>query len=248
MTIPKLVATAFLHCRIKNTSELPLIAGTSLIFHRLSHLLITVSRSCKYLLRWDIRLQIINPGLQPTRKLSCSLGVDSSTRVIYHPQKKVSKKIEGWTLSKTIPTDVTSFTQRISVKNTHATPIARLVIRDHVPISQEARFGVNVIKPSDLGPLVTDSTAKMEHGRTLTSRISGEVVARWAQRNEEDGESGGSKGDGVIEWICSALKDKVDVELAWEVLTPHDMDWVSVQTPSVPAVGFSGDVRHPFVS
>jgi len=62
---------------------------------------------------------------------------------------------------------------------------------------------------------------------TLVAQVDKGVAARWAQKKDEEGGSGGSKGDGIIEWVCSDVKSgtTLDLELGYEVAAPHDWEW-----------------------
>ena len=88
-----------------------------------------------------------------------------------------------------------------------------------------------------LGPAVPSSSALnsssigpsgVKGAETLTAQVQKNLVARWAQKDEENGGSGGSKEDGVLEWIGTDVKDTLDIELAYEVVAPADLTWANV--------------------
>lgn len=137
-------------------------------------------------------------------------------------------------------TSVTTFKQRITIKNTRATSIGRLIVQDRVPVSEDARIKVSVLQPpeSALGPvsgpfsdskavssLVGGSSSKGTAGQTMWANVDKNVLARWAQKDEEGGGSGGAKGDGVIEWIATDLRETLDLNLAYEIGAPVDVRW-----------------------
>jgi len=130
---------------------------------------------------------------------------------------------------------VTNFRQRMTIKNTRPTSISRLIVQDRVPVSEDTMIKVAVLKPSEkaIGP-VTGQTGGAVAGSvsksgvptpTLVQNVDKDVIARWAQKDDENGGSGGARGDGVVEWIVSDLRDTVDIELAYEITTPADVRW-----------------------
>lgn len=179
------------------------------------------------------------PSVSPQESFSCSLGVDPSIRVTVHPQKKVVRTTGGGLMNMSSKSDVTSFTQRISIKNTRPTTVNRLIVKDQVPLSEDSRIVVTVTKPSDkiigppdasnsmVGTISKASSSGSGETSTLVQEIQRGVIARWAQKNEDAGGTGGSKGDGVVEWICSDVGKALDLDLEYEVSAPHDVRWVS---------------------
>lgn len=182
------------------------------------------------------------PDVSPQESFTCSLGVDPSVRITYHPQSKVSSTAGGGLMS--TKTKITAFKQRITIKNTRAASIARLVVQDRIPVSEDSRIKVAVHQPSEkaIGPVAGPGSSS--HGgasnssslgasalsknadQVLVEKISKNVVARWAQKEEEDGGSGGARGDGVIEWIATELTDTLDLNLSYDVSAPIDVRWV----------------------
>ncbi|KAF8315712.1 hypothetical protein DL93DRAFT_2166671 [Clavulina sp. PMI_390] len=213
ITVPRSLPSAFLQCRIKNASSYTLIGGPSSVF-----------------LDGNFVAKSNVPDVSPSESFTCSLGVDPAVRITYHPQSKVLTTVGKKGLSSILnsnnpKTTVTAFKQRITIKNTRAsTAIAKLVVQDRAPVSEDATIKVTVSQPNEgaLGPVtgvvareVSPTTSIKE--QVWVDQISKNVVARWAQKDEEDGGSGGARGDGVIEWIVSDLKDSLDLHLAYEV-------------------------------
>jgi hypothetical protein len=179
------------------------------------------------------------PDVSPQESFFCSLGVDPSVRITFHPQKKIKSSTGGGLLSS--KSSVTQFRQRITIKNTRSTSIARLVVRDLVPLSEDARIKLTMISPPEkaIGPAVPSVVNASGSGaigtfkgadvaETLTAQIEKGVVARWAQKDDEGGGSGGSREDGVIEWIGTDIKDVLNLELVYEVTAPADLAWTNV--------------------
>lgn len=165
------------------------------------------------------------PNVSPQETFSCSLGVDPSIRITYHPQKKGVSTTGGSVLLRSQKADVTAYGQRISIENTRPTTISRLIVRDQVPISEDARIKVSLIDPNEkqIGPM--DSSAQSSAGLSnqAVSRGQPAVVARWAQKNEDG--TGGPKGDGVIEWICTDVGEQLDINLSYEISAPQNLRW-----------------------
>lgn len=126
-------------------------------------------------------------------------------------------------------TDATSYSTRITVKNTRSWSIPRLVLQDQVPVSEDERIKVILVKPSGeaLGPIVPPVSmfpdTKRETAPTMVANVKPGVIARWSQKSDKGGGSGGTKGDGILEWICEDVKDELDVELVWDVSAPEGL-------------------------
>ena len=172
------------------------------------------------------------PDVSPQETFACSLGVDPSVRITYHPVKKIKSTTRGGLM--TAKTSVTSYRQRMTIKNARQISISRLVVKDHVPLSEDERIKVVVTQPPEraLGPAVPSPSRTLTSGagiaETLTAQVQKNLVARWAQKDEENGGSGGSKEDGVLEWIGTDVMDTLDIELAYEVVAPTDVQWANV--------------------
>jgi len=172
------------------------------------------------------------PDVSPQEYFSCSLGVDPSVRITYHPQKRNMRTQGSTILSKASKRQITTVNQRIRIKNTRSSTIYRLIVRDQVPNSEDSRVKVTVIKPDEkfIGApsqsySISGSGASSGNER-LHYVVQKGVVAQWAQKNEdESGGSGGARGDGVIEWICSELEAVLDLELEYEVSVPPGLSW-----------------------
>ena len=83
-------------------------------------------------------------------------------------------------------------------------------------------------RPPIRRPLATSpSLVRVLGGEGITdpvwAKVKPGVRARWAQKSERDGGTGGSRGDGVVEWWCEDVKGELDIELAWEVESPQDV-------------------------
>ncbi|KAF8310769.1 hypothetical protein DL93DRAFT_2230081 [Clavulina sp. PMI_390] len=205
VSVPRSLPSAFLQCRMKNESSYTLIAGPSAVFFDGNF----VARS-------------FIPDVSPSELFTCSLGIDPAVRITFPPQIKVVTSREKQAISSrrrinSPKTTVTLYEQHFSIRNTRPSKsISTLVVKDRVPVSENADIQVTLLHPSAdaLGP-VTGAAAKesalMEHvgEPEPVDHISKNVIARWA-----------CKGDGMIEWVVTDLHDSVDLHIAFEVACP----------------------------
>ncbi|KIO24799.1 hypothetical protein M407DRAFT_25852 [Tulasnella calospora MUT 4182] len=213
ITIPKLQQTAFLRCKVKNTSQYVFLPGPSSVFMDNNFV-------CKSSM----------PAVSPQESFSTSLGVDPSIKITYHPLQKKTKTSAGNLLSS--KTDITSFTQRITVKNTRSTAASPVFIKDQIPVSEDNDFKVILTEPREMGP------AKE---RREVSVLPGAVKARWAFHGDNAEEQsvgskvlgsfgkGGVEEEGAIEFVCDLGVGKtIDVTVAYEVSGPAGQQWVKL--------------------
>ncbi|KAF8324088.1 hypothetical protein DL93DRAFT_2092711 [Clavulina sp. PMI_390] len=234
ITVPRALTSAFIRCRIRNSSTYEFINGPGSVF-----------------IDGNFTSRTHLPSVSPGESFSCSLGVDPSLRITYHPIKKIVTSTSAGliaALSNKKENQTMTFRQRITIKNTRLGPVPRLIVQDQVPVSEDSKVKITVLQPNEkgLGPLNPSAASAMAGGAgsgasvtstsslkgspggseaTLTTNVSKNVIARWAQKSDEKGGSGGSKGDGIIEWICTDLLDTVDLELAHELSAPIDLLW-----------------------
>lgn len=100
-----------------------------------------------------------------------------------------------------------------------------MILKDQVPVSEDARFKVNVLDPRELVTLGTVSkNSNTSTGESVAVAGLRGVRVRWAQKNEDG--SGGDAGNGVVEWICDVgASSKFDITLSWEVNAPGGVKW-----------------------
>ena len=132
-------------------------------------------------------------------------------------------------------TTCTAFEQGISIKNTRLTTIHRLLLKEQVPVSHDARIKVTLIEPRVL------ATASKMSAASAGVQISKGVRARWLPRNEDSNnmsakaasaiaaaneELDAESAHGLMEWICEIEpSSSVDLVLAWEVSAPSGLEW-----------------------
>ncbi|KAG8951561.1 hypothetical protein FRC04_005847 [Tulasnella sp. 424] len=230
IAVPKEQTSAFLRCQVKNTSQYPLLDGPSSVF--MDNNFVCKSRI---------------PDVSPQETFSTSLGADPSIRITYHPLSKVARNSSGGLLSS--KHDISSFVQRITVKNTRTTAVSPLFIKDQIPVSVNSAYKVTLNEPQELGVPKDRKEVQVATG----------VKARWARKGasdadidaeEKEKEAGGSKfgtiasrkepsdsvsdpgvsgveEEGVLEWVCNIDGGKgVDLTLSWDIVSPAGQPWV----------------------
>ncbi|KAG8947132.1 hypothetical protein FRC04_010983 [Tulasnella sp. 424] len=213
VTIPKLQQTVFLRCQVKNTSQYVFLPGPSSVFMDNNFV-------CKSSM----------PAVSPQESFSTSLGIDPSIKVTYHPLQKKTKTSAGNLLSS--KTDITTFTQRITIKNTRSTGVSPLFVKDQIPVSEDADFKVNLTEPREMG---------LAKERKEVPVLPGAVKARWAFHGDNTEESstgskilgsfgkGGVEEEGAIEFVCDVGVGKtIDVTVAYDVTAPAGQQWVKL--------------------
>ncbi|KAI9346082.1 hypothetical protein DFJ73DRAFT_838265 [Zopfochytrium polystomum] len=198
VTVPKALATVFLQCKVKNTSDYPLLPGQSSVFFGNSF----VAKSSI-------------PLVAPHESFSVSLGEDSAVRVTYHP--RIKRLLQPTSALFTASISTTYYSQGITVHNARLTPLRRLVVRDQLPVSADAKIKVNVLAPAEM-PVGPDSW--------MGATVRDGVRARYAQKNDES-PSDGDAGNGIVEWLCANVAPAAvfDLTLAWEISAPLEMHW-----------------------
>lgn len=248
ITVPRKLTSTFLRCRIQNSSTFELISGlwnrstisTPVLMISLLRIIPTLGDGSVFI-DGNFASKTSIPNVSPQETFTCSLGVDPSIRITYHPQKKISTSNSGGlmaAISNNKSNNVTTYRQRITLKNTRSSPVGRLIVQDQVPLAEDSRLKVMVHQPLEkaLGPVAGPSNVstssigssglvKSASELTLLAPVKKNIVARWAQKSDEKGGSGGSRQDGIIEWVCTDLMDTVDLELVYDVSAPADLKW-----------------------
>lgn len=147
----------------------------------------------------------INKNVNPQESFSTSLGVDPAIRITYHPQQKRTKTSSGSLLGP--KSDISSCTQRITVKNTRSSSVAPLYVKDQVPVSEDDGVKVIVQEPAALGTVNERKEVQVASG----------IKARWAYKENEDN----VEDEGVVVFVCDvAPAESLDLTLSWDILTP----------------------------
>ena len=144
------------------------------------------------------------------------LGVDTALKVSYTSRSRTEHEPPR---NFAEPTKTTTRTAATSVTNTHAFDIARLVVRDAIPLGDEgARVRVALRKPEGLVTAKDGVDVRVAIGGTDAT----DVRVRWTKVEEG---RGGEK-DGMYEWVCGVpAGKKVRLETEWEVKAPSNLRW-----------------------
>jgi hypothetical protein len=168
--------------------------------------------------------------------------------VTYHPRVKKTRTQGG--LLSTRTTILTNY-QKITIKNTRASTINRLLALDQIPVSGDQRIGITLIEPAQLefgGRNTIGTSSNTLIGSSVggaggkfaipaEAKIAKGVSVRWKVADEDDPETAsmeetsGPPGldgvrEGMLEWICEIPNGKsVDLSLVWEVSAPSRLNW-----------------------
>ncbi|KAJ3888421.1 hypothetical protein GG344DRAFT_53665, partial [Lentinula edodes] len=138
--VPKVDTRIHLNAKIKNASEYALIPGKASVYV-----------DGTFIARTDV------PASGPDETFDCSLGLDSSIKITYHPlSTKIIHRtpftgftgINSLSTFGTTKTTTTLYSQRITVVNTKRVSIDAMKILDRVPVSEDERIKVKVLKPT----------------------------------------------------------------------------------------------------
>ncbi|KAF8999144.1 hypothetical protein BDQ17DRAFT_1361423 [Cyathus striatus] len=182
---------------IQNNSEYPLLKGAANIY---------VDGS--FVARSEI------PYVSPRERFNCTLGVDPSIRVVYHPRDKIRSQTGFYSKSNNH-----TFTQRISLVNTKSCAVANIKVVDHIPVSEESTIAVKLLSPalSQIDP----ASEKNKVDMSKSVEVGRGIVAQWEQDDDDDIDKLGT--DGKLSWVFSIpAQGKVDLMLSWEVVAPAD--------------------------
>ncbi|KAG7089263.1 hypothetical protein E1B28_010961 [Marasmius oreades] len=203
-SIPKGDSTALVKAQLRNTSEYPLLPSTANVYvddalHARSGI----------------------PGVPPTSTFECTLGLDPSLRITYHPAVKHSSTTGFYNKSRAY-----NHIQRITIHNMKHLPLKNLKIFDHMPIPENPQVSVKLINPALRLP-----GPGMESGNKAipSVKVSEGVVAQWAGSDEPDADVRNLGKDGKISWLCDLpAQGTIELVLQWEVLTPPDAQIVGL--------------------
>ncbi|GAW08028.1 mucoidy inhibitor a [Lentinula edodes] len=167
--VPKIDTRVHLNAKIKNVSEYALIPGKASVYV-----------DGTFIARTDV------PASGPDETFDCSLGLDSSVKITYHPlSSKITHRtpftgftgINSLSTFGTTKTTTTLYSQRITVVNTKRGSIAAMKILDRVPVSEDERIKVKVLTPTELeqSKLAMIFDGKIGRGQSH-SRVQNEAI------------------------------------------------------------------------
>ncbi|KAF8150427.1 hypothetical protein BJ912DRAFT_1016763 [Pholiota molesta] len=215
----------YMKAKIKNESEYMFIPGPANVYVDKSFIATTTM-----------------PSVSPEETFDCSLGLDRSIRVTYHPREK--KATQTGFVKKS---SSTTYAHRITLANTKSTAIKNLKVIDSIPVSQDERIEIKLLSPSLSPPSADalarkDSTAadgdadshstkgtKMASSRQKIMRVllpnqssKGNIVAQWDGIDDPDVDQETVGKNGRVRWIVSlAPQESVTLALKYEVSFPE---------------------------
>jgi len=193
--VPKKDTKTHLKAKIKNASEYTFLRGQSSIYVDGSF----ISKS-------EV------PLVSPEESFDCSLGVDPSIRVTYHPRSKKVSQSGFYT-----KTTNHIFSQRITIFNTKTLPIENLKIIDQVPVSEDSAITVKLVNPA----LKLPGEVGGVDPKASPLKVASGVIAQWHGADEESVEAAVLGRDGKLDWVCNMLaQEKIGLVLQWEVTAP----------------------------
>ncbi|KAF4579590.1 hypothetical protein EYR40_000229 [Pleurotus pulmonarius] len=207
VVVPKLDKRVHLKAKVKNASEYTLLPGEGSIYVDGSF----ISKS-------------VIPSVGPQGSFDCSLGVDPSIDVTYHPLSKNISKSGFYTKNSKY-----SYNQRITISNTKTKPVDNLKIVERIPVSEDSQITVKLINPSlTLPSSGTDTVAlpfgnadkgkDTEHPLMPPVKVSTGVAAQWDGADDPQGDITALGKDGKLNWLCSIPpQSTTNVSLQWEV-------------------------------
>ncbi|KAF8199017.1 hypothetical protein BJ912DRAFT_1020342 [Pholiota molesta] len=228
-TIPKVDAKIYMKAKIKNESEYMFIPGPANVYVDKSFIATTTMSA-----------------VSPEETFDCSLGLDRSIRVTYHPLEK--KATQTGFVKKS---SSTTYTHRITLANTKSTAIKSLKVVDSIPVSQDERIEIKLLSPSlpppspdalarkestaadgdgDSQGSSTKGTTKMASSRQKIMRVlslpsqsaKGNIVAQWDGIDDLEVDQQTVGKNGRVNWIVSlAPQESVTLALKYEVSFPE---------------------------
>ncbi|KAI0687754.1 hypothetical protein C8T65DRAFT_619921 [Cerioporus squamosus] len=198
VSVPRKNTSAFIEGTIKNTSEYELLPGPVSVFMDES-----------FVTKTSFNLISVNESFD------CVLGIDTALRGTYNQQSRTEHE-PGRTFDE--PTKTTTRTITTIATNGHRFDISNLIIRDVIPLGNEAaNIKVMLRKPAGL--------AQVKDGEEVAVGLAGEVKEARARWSKVENGKGGEK-DGMYEWVCAVpAGKKVNLEAEFAVKAPRDVKW-----------------------
>ncbi|KAF4579599.1 hypothetical protein EYR36_001417 [Pleurotus pulmonarius] len=161
--IPRAVPRVHIKAKVKNASSFPLLCGIASVY-----------------VDGGFVSKTTVPDVSPQEIFDCSLGVDPSIRLTYHPLSKNSSE-SGFYSSLSSHT----YSQYITVHNTKNITVRDLTIIDQIPLSEDSQVAIKLINPA-LPPPPAASSA-VGSMRILTKsektpaplKVGDNVTAQW---------------------------------------------------------------------
>ncbi|KAG9226900.1 hypothetical protein CCMSSC00406_0003427 [Pleurotus cornucopiae] len=205
--IPRAVPKVHIKAKIKNASNFPLLNGIASVYVDGSF----VSKTTV-------------PEVSPQESFDCSLGVDPSIRLTYHPLSKNSSENGFYNKSSSH-----TYSQHITVHNTKNITIRDLTIIDHIPLSEDSQVTIKLINPALPPPAASSAMSTMKivaksEKAPAPLKVGENVVARWDGGDDPQDDVSAIGREGRIAWKgVLTPQSKVNIALVWEVSAPANI-------------------------
>ncbi|KAF9465724.1 hypothetical protein BDZ94DRAFT_1214090 [Collybia nuda] len=189
--VPKKDARMHLNAKIKNASEYTLLQGNASVYVNGSFIAKTPL-----------------PSVSAEENFDCSLGLDPSIRVTYHPRVINSSKSGFYS-----KLDTQVMSQTITLFNTKSSAVQNVKVIEQIPVSQDSSITVKLDNPA--------LPASSEVEKPTQVQVSQEVVAQWHGADEPGVDTASLGRNGKLNWVCSVpAQKKINLVLQWEVSAP----------------------------
>ncbi|KDQ32708.1 hypothetical protein PLEOSDRAFT_1110237 [Pleurotus ostreatus PC15] len=205
--IPRAVPKVHIKAKIKNASNFPLLNGIASVYVDGSF----VSKTTV-------------PEVSPQESFDCSLGVDPSIRLTYHPLSKNSSENGFYNKSSSH-----TYSQHITVHNTKNITIRDLTVIDHIPLSEDSQVTIKLINPAlPPPPAASSAMSSMKIVKSEKApaplKVGENVVAQWDGGDDPQDDVSAIGREGRIAWKCVMTpQSKVNIALVWEVSAPANI-------------------------
>ncbi|KAF8320903.1 hypothetical protein DL93DRAFT_2073682 [Clavulina sp. PMI_390] len=256
VAVPRVQAAVFLQCRAKNTSDWTLVPGPSQVFFSGSFVarsvlpLVSPSETLAVSLGVDSAVRVkyhptqlakrvdkpgssITPSWFSLGSSNASYPYSMTTEVKAFNSRVTVTNTRKTPLGKLILRDQIPVSEDERVKVRLISPSGEALGPLVAPLATPATASTSsgFFSSGSTSSATKDSMSEKTSEETVVqpswATVAQGVMARWAQKSERDGGTGGSRGDGVLEWHCTDVKGagEVEVELNWEVAAPKGLVW-----------------------
>ncbi|KAF9077130.1 hypothetical protein BDP27DRAFT_1413583 [Rhodocollybia butyracea] len=180
--VPKMDTRVHLKAKIKNNSEYAFMSGPASVY-----------------VDGTFVARVAVPVSGPGESFDCSLGPDTSIKLTYHAlSSKTTHRtpftgftgINSLSTFGTTKTTSTLYTQRVTVQNAKRISIDVLKLLDRVPVSEDERIKVKILKPAELNRRPPDANGVPQRGNEAQAQAH--VLTQSMAPSEKGNGKGGS--------------------------------------------------------